>query len=160
MARIDVTLKDGTVVSKRMKEGIEEHLLERNTKVYRAVGLTPFGDSDLGRRLGPYGSSPLATAILEGSFEHDSFAINAIVKQLNRRDDIPMQPIPTITERYHSNAFGGLREVPASSPSGLYNALYKCLASKKSVEFSHQARLILSKMMVMSMIHGVCQNDT
>jgi hypothetical protein len=92
-----------------MKEGIEEHLLERNTKVHRAAGLTPFGDSNLGRRLGPYGSSPLATVILQGSFEYDNFAINAIAKQIKRRDDIPMQPTPTITERDYSNAFDRLR---------------------------------------------------
>jgi hypothetical protein len=48
----------------------------------------PFGDSDLGRSLGTYGSSPLTTVILEGSFENDNFAINTIVKQLKRREYI------------------------------------------------------------------------
>jgi nitrate reductase beta subunit len=42
MASIDVTLEDGTVIAKTTKEGIEEHLLERNPKVYIAAGLTPF----------------------------------------------------------------------------------------------------------------------
>jgi hypothetical protein len=122
--------------------------------VYRAAGLTSFGDLDLGQRIGPYGSSPLATAILEGSFKHKNFAINAIFKQLKRRDDISMQPRPTIIERDYSNAFGGLREFSASSPYGLFNALYKCLASKKSDASSHPARLIVSKMMAMPMTHG------
>jgi hypothetical protein len=88
------------------------------------------------------------------SYEHDNFAINAIVKQLKRREEIPMQPRPTITERDYSNTFGWLREVSASSPLGLYNALYKCLASKKSDESSHPARIILSRMMAMPMVHG------
>jgi hypothetical protein len=82
MVMIDVMLEYGTIVSKTTNQGIEEHLLEKNPKVYRAVGLTPFGDSDLGRRFGPYGSPPLATAILEGSYEHDNCAINAKIYQL------------------------------------------------------------------------------
>jgi hypothetical protein len=98
-------------------------------------------------------TSPLATAKLEGSYEHDNFAINAIVKQLKRREDIPMQPSPKITERDYSNASGGLMEVSASYPSGLYNALYKCLGSNKSDESSHPDRLILSRMISMPMIH-------
>jgi hypothetical protein len=96
MARIDVMLEDGTIISKNTKQGMEERLLEVNPKVHRAAGLTPFGDSDLGQRLGPYGSSPLATAILEGSYEHDNFAINAIIKQLKIREDILIQPRPKI----------------------------------------------------------------
>jgi hypothetical protein len=67
---------------------------------------------------------------------------------------MPIQPRPKIKERDYSNALGGLMEVSASSPSGLYNALYKCLASKKIDESSHPARLILSKMMAMPIIHG------
>jgi hypothetical protein len=97
MARIDVTLEYGTVVAKTTKDRIEEHLIERNPKVYRGAGLTPFGDSDLGRCLGPFESSSLVTAILEGPFKHDKIAINAIVKQLHRVDDVPMQPRPKIT---------------------------------------------------------------
>jgi hypothetical protein len=65
-----------------------------------------------------------------------------------------MQPKPKITARYYSNAFGGLMEVSASFPSGLYNALYKCLASNKIDESSHTTRIILSRMMAMPMIHG------
>jgi hypothetical protein len=53
---------------------------------------------------------------------------NSIVKQLKRREDIPMQPRPTITDIVYSNAFGGIREVSVRSPSGLYNGLYKYLA--------------------------------
>jgi hypothetical protein len=154
ITRIDITLEDGTFFAKTTKIGIEEHLLQRNLKVYRAAGLTPFGDTDLGRCLGPYVSSSLAKAILEGSYEDDNFASNAIVKQLKRRENIAMQPRPTIMETYYSNAFGGLREASANSPSGIYNTLYKCLASKKGDGSSHPARLILSRMMSMPIIHG------
>jgi hypothetical protein len=52
----------------------------QNPKVYRAATLVPFGDTELGRSLGPNGSSPLTTAILDGTFEHDDFDVNAIRK--------------------------------------------------------------------------------
>jgi hypothetical protein len=42
IVRIGVTLEYGTVVAKTTKEGIKENVLERNPKVYRAPGLTPF----------------------------------------------------------------------------------------------------------------------
>jgi hypothetical protein len=71
MAIIDVTHEDGTVVAETTKEGIESHLLECNPKDYIAAGLTPFGDTELGRRLGPCSSSQLATSVLEGTFENE-----------------------------------------------------------------------------------------
>jgi hypothetical protein len=64
ISRIDVTLEDGAVAAETTKEGIELHLLERNTQVYRAVGLTQFINTELGRGLGSRGSSPLAKSIL------------------------------------------------------------------------------------------------
>jgi hypothetical protein len=63
-------------------------------------------------------------------------------------------PPPTVTERDFSNAFGGLRKTLASSPSGLNNALYKCLASKNQDKSSHPERLSLSRMMAIPITHG------
>jgi hypothetical protein len=128
--------------------------LERNRKLYRAAGLSPFGDTKLGRQLGPFGSSPLLTQILEVTFRYEDKAISAIAAQLQRRTDIPPIPPPTVTEQDFSKAFGGLRETSGSSPSGLYNVLYKCLASKKQDDSSHPARRSLSHMMALPMIHG------
>jgi hypothetical protein len=104
--------------------------LERNPKLYRAAGLSPFGDTKTGRQLRLFVSSPLATQIQEGTFRHDNKAISAIAVQHQRRTDIPPMSQPTAMERDFLNACGGLREASSSSPSGLYNALYKCLASK------------------------------
>jgi hypothetical protein len=64
MSIIDVTQEDGTITAETTNECIGNHLLMRNPKVYRATGLTPFGDMKLGKCLGPNGSSPLATPIL------------------------------------------------------------------------------------------------
>jgi hypothetical protein len=45
MSRIDVTLEDRMIVANTTKEGIETHLLEHNPKIYRAAGITKFGDT-------------------------------------------------------------------------------------------------------------------
>jgi hypothetical protein len=63
-------------------------------------------------------------------------------------------PQPTVMERDFLNACGGLHEASSSSPSGLYSALYKCIASKKQDDSSHPARLPVSRMMEIPMIHG------
>jgi hypothetical protein len=78
---------------------------------------------DLGRQLGPFGLSPLATKIPQGNFHHENKAISAITGQLQRRTDIVPMPQSTVTLIYFSNAFGGLREASSS----FYDALYKCL---------------------------------
>jgi hypothetical protein len=63
-------------------------------------------------------------------------------------------PPPTVTEQNFSKAFGGLHETSASSPSGLYDALYTCLVSKNTDDSSHPARHSVSRMMGMPMTHG------
>jgi hypothetical protein len=113
---------------------------------------SPFGDTELGRHLGPFGSSPLATQRLEGTFQHEKKSIRAIASQLKRRTDIPPMPQPTGTEQEFSNACGGLHEASSIPPSGLYNALYKCLSSKKQDDSSYPARLSLFCMMEIPMI--------
>jgi Mg2+/Co2+ transporter CorB len=56
ISRIDITQQDGSIVAETTKEGIGRHLLERNRKLYRSSGLSPFGDTELGRQLGPLGT--------------------------------------------------------------------------------------------------------
>jgi hypothetical protein len=89
MSRIDITQQDGSIVAEITKEGIERHLLTRNPRFYRAAGLSPFGNTEMGRRLGPFGSSPLATQILEGTFRHEDKGISIIAAQVQRRTDTP-----------------------------------------------------------------------
>jgi hypothetical protein len=64
MSIIDIKQQHCSIVAETTKEGIEQHLLERNPKLYRATGLSPFGDTELGRQLGPFGTPPLATQII------------------------------------------------------------------------------------------------
>jgi hypothetical protein len=67
------------------KTQVEEHLIERNVKQFSHAGATPLGHTDLGRELGHTGETPMAEAILDGTFEQDSLtdeALAAILKQL------------------------------------------------------------------------------
>jgi hypothetical protein len=68
MSRIDIAQEDGSMVAETTKEGIERHLLHRNPKLYRSEGVSPFGDTELGKQLGPFVSSKLAIKILGGTF--------------------------------------------------------------------------------------------
>jgi hypothetical protein len=70
MSRIYITKQYGSIVSETTKEGIELHLFGRNPKLYRVAGLSPFGATELGRQLGPFGYSPLETQIQEVTFIH------------------------------------------------------------------------------------------
>jgi hypothetical protein len=45
MSIIDITQQDGSIVAEMTKEGIGSHLLQRNPKLYRTSGLSPFGDT-------------------------------------------------------------------------------------------------------------------
>jgi hypothetical protein len=79
---------------------VEEHLIERNVKQCSHSGATPLGYTDLGRELGHIGDTPMAEAILDGTFEHDSLSDNAlsvIVKQLRKHPNVQeiIQPIFT-----------------------------------------------------------------
>jgi hypothetical protein len=108
----------------------------------------------LGRSLGPTGDLPLADLILNGSFSHPNRAVNAFTQQLRRLSHCPDILATRITEKQFSRAFGGLREKYASSPSGLYNAHYMCLASKKNDTTSNPIRKMQAHLMELPITPG------
>jgi hypothetical protein len=79
---------------------LEEHLIERIVEQFSHAGATPLGYTDLGRELGHTGYTPMAEAIIDGSFEHVSLtdkALAAILKQLRKYPNVQeiIQPIVT-----------------------------------------------------------------
>jgi hypothetical protein len=91
--RLEVQTEDGFWRQIVGKVHVEEHLIGRNVEQFSHAGATPLGYTELGRELDHTGDTPMAEAILEGTFEHDSLsddALAAIVKQLRKH--------PTITE--------------------------------------------------------------
>jgi hypothetical protein len=134
---IDISITD-VVSSLTTKSELEDHLLQRNPKAYWASGSTPFGHTAPGRHLGDTGDSPLEESIIDGSFTHYNLVIRAITSNLQRQKYLPYIPPAKISERIFSREFDGLREKSSASPSGLYNAHYMCLVSKRKDNTSNQ----------------------
>jgi hypothetical protein len=153
LTMMDITIS-GHLTPLSTKNEIEDHLLLRNPQSYWAAGSTPFGHTPLGRSLGPTCDSPLSNYILDGTFAHPNLAFKAFTSQLRRRPHCPDIPIATVTEKQFSRDVGGLREKSASSPSGLYNKHYMCLASKMNDNTSNPTLKIQSQLMELPIAHG------
>jgi hypothetical protein len=80
------------------KRELEDNLLLRNHKAYRASGSTPFGHNALGHQLIYTGDSPLDESILDGSFTHSNPEILAVTSNLQRRPSLPYIPPAKISE--------------------------------------------------------------
>jgi hypothetical protein len=151
--RVNVMV-DGLLTPLTTKANIEDHLLYRNPQANLTSGTTPFGHTALDRSLGPTGDSPLADSILDGSFSHQNRADSAFTQQLRRRSHHSNIPAARITKKQFACAFGVIREKYASSPSGLNNAHYMCLASKKNYSSSNPIRKVQVDLMELPITHG------
>jgi hypothetical protein len=76
--RMDVQTEGGLWRHIVGKVQVEEHLIERNVEHFSHAGSTPLGYTDLGRELGHTGDTPMAEAILDGTFEHDALSDDAL----------------------------------------------------------------------------------
>jgi hypothetical protein len=88
---LDVQTEDGLWRKIIGKTQVEEHLIERNVEQFSHAGATPLGYTDLGRELGHTGDTPIAEAILDGTFEHQSLtdeALAAILQQLRKHRSV------------------------------------------------------------------------
>jgi hypothetical protein len=113
------------------KEKVEEHLIERNTEQFSHACATPLGYTELGQELGHTGDTPMAEAILDGTFEHDSLsddALPSIVKQLRNHPTVRQIIQPIVTEADFKSAFKCVPEKTASSFSGPRVHHYKACA--------------------------------
>jgi hypothetical protein len=129
--RLDVQTEDGIWRQIVGKTQVEEHLIERNVEQFLHAGATPLGYTDLGRELGHTGDTPMAEAILDGTFEHDSLteeALAAILKQLRKHPNVQEIIQPIVTEADFKSAFKCVPEKTASSFSGRGVQHYKACA--------------------------------
>jgi hypothetical protein len=121
LSRLDVQTEDGIWRQIVGKVQVEEHLIERNVNQFSHAGATPLGYTELGRELGHTGDTPMAEAILDGIFEHDSLSENAlaaIVKQLRKQRAVTEIIQPIVTEVDFKTALKCVPENTASSFSG------------------------------------------
>jgi hypothetical protein len=76
--RLDVQTEDGHWRQIVGKTQVEEHLIERNVETISHAGATPLGYTELGRKLGHTGDTPMAEDILDGTFVHKSLTDEAL----------------------------------------------------------------------------------
>jgi hypothetical protein len=102
------------------KTQVEEHLIEKNVEQFSHAGVTPLGYNGMGRKLGHMEDTPMAEAILDGTFKYESLtdeALAAILQQL--RTNLNVQEIikPIVIEADFKSAFKYVPERTASSLS-------------------------------------------
>jgi hypothetical protein len=100
---------------------VEKHLIQRNVEQFPHAGATPLGYTYLGRELGHTGDTPMAEAILDGTFTHESLTdekLADILKQLRKHPDVQEIIQPIVTEADFQSAFKCVPEKKASSFSG------------------------------------------
>jgi hypothetical protein len=157
--RLDVQTEDGLWRQIVGKVQLEEHLIERNVEKFSHTGATPLGYTEVGRELGHTGETPMAEAILEGTFEHDSLsddALVAIVKQLRKYPGITEIIQPIITEADFKTALKCVPEKTASSFSGRGGHHYKACAEGSEDGLSDVQSETHSTMMAVPLATGFC----
>jgi hypothetical protein len=157
--RLDVKTEDGLWRQIVGKTRVEEHLIERNVEQFSHVGATPLGYTDLGRELGHTGDTPMAEAILDGTFKHDSLtdeALSAILKQLRKHPSVQEIIQPIVTEADFKSAFKCVPEKTASSFSGRGVHHYKACAEGSDDGLADIQSAIHATMMTVPLATGFC----
>jgi hypothetical protein len=157
--RLDVQTEDGLWRQIVGKVQVEEHIIERNVEQFSHAGATPLGYTDLGRELGHTGDTPMAEAILDGTFEHDSVsddALAAIVKQLRKHPTVREIIQPIVTEADFKSEFKCVPEKTASSFSGRGAHHYKACAEDSEDGLADFQSAIHATMMTVPLATGFC----
>jgi hypothetical protein len=157
--RLDVQTEDGLWRKIGGKTQVEEHLIERNVEQFSHVGAIPLGYIALGRELGHTGDTPMAEAILDGTFEHESLtdeALSAILQQLWIHPNVQEIIQPIITEADFKSSFKCVPEKTASyfSGGGVHN--YKACAKGSVDGLADIQSEIHAAMMTVPLATGFC----
>jgi hypothetical protein len=138
---------------------VEEHLIEQNVEQFSHTGATPLGYTELGHELGHTGDTPMAEAILEVTFVHDSLsddALAAIVKQLRKHPAVTEIIQPVVTEADFKTPFKCVPEKTASSFSGWGGHHYKACSEGSEDGLADVQSAIHAAMMPVPLATGLC----
>jgi hypothetical protein len=157
--RLDVKTEDGLWLQIVGKTQVEEHLIDINVEQFSHAGATPLGYTDLGRELGHTGDTPMAEAILDGTFEHESLtdeALAAILKQLRKHPNVQELIQPIVTKAEFKSAFKCVPEKTGSSFSvrGVHH--YKACAEGSDDGLADIQLAIHAAMMTVPLATGFC----
>jgi hypothetical protein len=117
------------------------------------------GSTDLGRELGHMGDTPMAEAILDGTFEHKSLtdeALAAILQQLRKHPNVKEIIQPIITEADFKSAFKCVPEKTASSSSGRGVHHYNACAEGSDDGLADIKTAIHANMLTVPLATGLC----
>jgi hypothetical protein len=115
--------------------------------------------TDLGRELGHTGDTPMAKAILDGTFKRESLtdeALAAILKQLSKHPYVQEIIQPIVTEADFKSAFKCVPEKAASSFSGRGVHHYKACAEGSDDRLADIQSAIHAAMMTVPLATGFC----
>jgi hypothetical protein len=157
--RLDVQTEDSIWLQIVGKTQVEEHHIERNVEKFSHAGANPLGYTDLGRELGHTGDTPMAEAILDGTFEHESLtdeALAAILKQLRKHPNVQEIIQPIVTEADFKSEFKCVPEKKASSFSGRGVHHYKACAEGSDDGLADIQSAIHVAMMTVPFATGFC----
>jgi hypothetical protein len=157
--RLDVQTEDGLWRQIVCKTQVEEHLIERNVEKISHAGATPLGYTDLGRELGHTGDTPMAEAILDGTFKHESLtdeALAAILIQLRKHPNVQEIIQPIVTEADFKSACKCMPEKTASSFSGRGVHHYKACDEGSDDGLADNQSEIHAAMMTVPLATGLC----
>jgi hypothetical protein len=157
--RLDVQMEDGLWRQIIGNTQVEEYLIERNVEQFSHAGVTPLGYTYLGRELGHTGDTPIAEAILDGTFEHESLtdeALAAIIKQLRKHPNVQEITQPIVTEAYFKSAFKCVPEKTASYFPGRGENHYKVCAEGSDDGLADIQSAIHAATMAVPLATGFC----
>jgi hypothetical protein len=157
--RLDVQTEDGLWRQIIGKTHVEEHLIERNVEQFSHAGATPLGYTDLGRELDHKGDTPMAEAILDGTFKNESLtdeALAAILKQLRKHPNVQEIIQPIVTKADFKSAFKCVPEKTASSFYGRGVHHYKACAEGSDDGLADIQSAIHAAMMTVPLATGFC----
>jgi hypothetical protein len=155
--RLDVQMEDGLWRQIVGKDQVEEHLIELNVEQFSHAGSTPLGYTELGQEMGHTGDTPMAEAILDGTFEHDALsddALAVIFKQLQKHLAVRQIIKPIVTEADFRSAFKCVPEKTASSFSGQGVHHYKACAEGSEDGLVDIQSAIHAAMMTVPLVTG------
>jgi hypothetical protein len=138
---------------------VEEHIIERNFEQFSHAGATPLGYTDLRIELGHTGDTPMAEAILDCTFEHESLtdeALAAILQQLRKHPNLQEIIQPIVTEADFKSTFKYVPEKTASSFSGRGVHHYKACDEDLDDRLVDIQSTIHSAMMTVPLATGFC----
>ena len=127
LKEVEIVERDGTITREVTKEGLTNHLIQRNSNKLKESSNTPFGLTNLGSQLGCCGTSELAQELNSRSIRNEeilkSKVLSALAEQMTTLLNINTIKTEISTEEFIS-CYKKVKEKTASSHLGRHIGHY------------------------------------